>query len=198
MQHIWLARLETLCRAEGLLWVSWHRRPPFYQTLPAISQFCTGSGLDIITEGPWGDSFFPWVWATYAVVPTQEQYHTTPEAPKVQPWGQQRKHLKGSSSTMKVPCLAVRLESATVRRDLLGSFQDVETALLMWCPEVHKSLNPLFPPGWLPSLAEDSGSSQSDHTPSSSRAAGLQPVAGETQYKLNQPIFKFILLLGIT
>lgn len=54
-----------------------------------------------------------------------------------------------------------------------------------------------FPPGWLPSLAWDSGSSQAETTPSSSRAAGLQPMASDTQHlKLNQLIFKSSYYLG--
>lgn len=36
-----------------------HRIPLVSVTLPAISQLCVGSTLDIITEGPQGHFFFP-------------------------------------------------------------------------------------------------------------------------------------------
>lgn len=205
MQHTWLARLETLCRAEGLLCVSWHRRPPFSLTLPVISQFCTGSELDIITEGPWGDSFFSLGLGYLCRCPDTGAVPHNPRSTKSSALRAAEKapeRLKLNDEGPMSCCTAGECRSEERPFGELSGHGNSITYVMtrgaqIFTWELGKDLF-LFPPGWLPSLAKDSGSSQSDCAPSSSRAARLQPVAGETQHKLNQPIFKVILLLWIT
>lgn len=140
MQHIWLARLGTLGRTEGLLWVSWARETSVFSNSasyqPALHWEWAGHHNRRATG--WFLFFFGSGLATQ-VSRHRSSTTPTPEAPRLQPWSQQRKHLKDSSSTMKVPSLAVWLESAAVRTDLLGGSQDVEIGLLTWCPEVDKA-----------------------------------------------------------
>lgn len=113
-----------------LLWVPWAEDTLFSVTLTVISQLCDdvqwaghhnrramGSFLFILVSGP-----------------SQKRHHTNTRTPKCQPGRQRKKHLKCSSSVMKVPSLAGECCS----EDLLGGSQDVDIALPMRRPEADK------------------------------------------------------------